>query len=49
MPNGKALRDCTGREVRELGNAFIRIADRVGDDNFVGQILDEETVRGLLG
>jgi hypothetical protein len=45
MPNGKALRDCTGTDCRKFGGWFSRIADRVGSKK-VGDVLSEKEVRG---
>jgi hypothetical protein len=51
LPNGKALRDCSGRECREmsreLGSGLARIAEKVKPDEIVGQVLREEQVRKL--
>ena len=44
MPNGKALRDCTGRECRQAGGWLTKIADRVGDRGVVGATLDEQQI-----
>lgn len=48
MPNGKLMRDCTGAEMSKFGKGYERIAERVGPDRKVGDVLDEEGVRGLM-
>ncbi len=47
MPNGKAMRHCTGREMEGFGKAYVRIAKRVGSKT-VGEVLNEDEVRGLM-
>jgi hypothetical protein len=47
MPNGKAMRFCTGDEMAKFGTAYSIIAERVGSV-LVGEILVESEVRGLL-
>jgi hypothetical protein len=44
----KALRFCLGSEVAELGAAYGRIAERVGADCLVGEVLFERDVAELL-
>jgi hypothetical protein len=44
QPNGKPLRKCTGRECRGFSGWHARIADRVGDDGIVGEVLTEAEV-----
>jgi hypothetical protein len=48
MPNGKRLRNCTGREMAQFGSAYQRIAKRVGPTKTVGTVLDEAGVRKLM-
>jgi hypothetical protein len=48
MPNGKALRDCTGRECRQAGGWLTRVADRVGDHGVVGATLDEQEIAAIF-
>ena len=48
MPNGKRLRNCTGREIGQFGAAYQRIAKRVGPTKLVGTVLDEAGVRKLM-
>jgi hypothetical protein len=48
MPNNEQLRFCTGAEVAGFGAAFSEIAERVGDESMVGEILCEDEVRALL-
>jgi hypothetical protein len=43
----KARRFCLGRELAELGTAYGRIAERVGDA-MVGEVLIESEVRALM-
>jgi hypothetical protein len=47
MPNGKRMRYCTGREMGNFGEAYRRIAKRVGT-KLVGAVLDETGVRKLM-
>lgn len=47
MPNGKAMRYCTGIEMEKFGKGYARIAKRVGGKT-VGEVLSEEEVRGLM-
>jgi hypothetical protein len=44
----KALRFCLGSEVAELGAAYSRIAERVGADNLVGEILTSGEAAELM-
>ena len=46
-PNGKLNRHCTGAECRHFGGWYSRLADRVGDDNLVGDKVSEQDVRQL--
>ena len=46
-PNGKLNRHCTGAECRHFGGWYSRLADRVGDDNLVGDKVSEQDVREL--
>ena len=49
LPCGKALRDCTGREVGQYGSMFFRIARAVGPDNKVGDLFKtDEQLREFL-
>jgi hypothetical protein len=45
MPNGKPLRDCTGRDCARFGGWYQRLADRVGPRKLVGNVLSEQDVR----
>lgn len=47
MPNGKAMRYCTGKEMGTFGAGYAKIAKRVGT-KVVGQVLNEEEVRKLM-
>ena len=47
MPNGKAMRYCTGYEMKTFGHAYERIGKRVGSKT-VGEVLTEDQVRGLM-
>jgi len=51
LPNGKALKDCTGRECRELapriGEWLERVAKKVRANELVGDRLSEEQVKAL--
>jgi hypothetical protein len=44
----KQLRYVSGRELAELGGAYQAIAERVGPDNFVGEVMVESEVKALL-
>jgi hypothetical protein len=48
QPNGKKLRDCTGKECREAGGWLIKVADRIGDHGVVGATLDEAAVAAIF-
>jgi len=48
MPNGKAMRACTGQEMATFGNRFQKIADRVGKTKVVGKVLNEDQVREIM-
>lgn len=48
MPNGKAMRDCTGAEMAKFGNRYQKIAERVGKAKLVGAVLDEDAVRKIM-
>jgi hypothetical protein len=44
----KQLRYVTGRELAELGGVYQAIAEKVGPDNFVGEVLVEAELKALL-
>jgi hypothetical protein len=52
LPNGKALRDCTGRDCRQMsrtvGTWLQKVADRVKPSELVGSVLQESDVRKLF-
>jgi hypothetical protein len=52
LPNGKALRDCTGRECKQMGGKMGtwlgKIAERVKPTELVGSVLKEADVRKLF-
>jgi hypothetical protein len=48
MANGKRMADCTGTEMGAFGKGFERIAEAVGPDKRVGEVLREEDVRRLM-
>ena len=47
MPNGKAMRYCTGTDMKTFGKAYERIGKRVGWKT-VGEVLNEDEVRRLM-
>ena len=47
MPNGKAMRYCTGTEMKDFGKSYERIAKRVGSKT-VGEVLNEDEVQRLM-
>jgi hypothetical protein len=47
MPNGKAMRYCTGREMETFGKGYAKIAKRAGA-KMVGELLSEDEVRSLM-
>lgn len=53
LPNGKALRDCTGRDCKQMsgqvGGWLRKISDRVKPTELVGKVLQEADVRKLYG
>jgi hypothetical protein len=52
LPNGKALKDCTGRDCqrmsRSVGAWLQKVAERVKPTELVGNVLQEADVRKLL-
>jgi hypothetical protein len=46
-PNGKKLRDCRGEECRHFGGWYLRVADEVGPNRLVGEVLNEQQIRAL--
>jgi len=48
MPNGKAMRDCTGAEMAKFGNRYQKIAEKVGKAKLVGAVLDEAAVQAIM-
>lgn len=48
MPNGKAMRDCTGAEMAKFGNRFQKLAERVGKTKTVGSVLNEDQVKEIM-
>jgi hypothetical protein len=48
MPNGVAMRYCSGKQMSSFGGAYQAIGEKVGDA-MVGEILVEHQVRELLG
>jgi len=46
-PTGKALRDCTGNECRQMGGWYLQLADRVKPKQKVAAALGEADVRNL--
>jgi hypothetical protein len=49
MPNNKPLRDCTGSEVAGFGRGFIKIAEKVGPDQRVGDVLTDKEAADQMG
>lgn len=47
LPNGKKLRDCTGRECKKAGGWLIQVGERVGDRGIVGAKLDEAELTAI--
>lgn len=48
MPNGKILRNCTGRDCKKAGGWFARIAEKVRPAEKVGHVLSENDLRNLF-
>jgi hypothetical protein len=48
MPNGERLRFCRGSEVAQWGVGFSRIAEKVGPDCLVGEVLCEREAAELM-
>lgn len=48
MPNGKALRDCTGGDCIRFGGFYTRIGKKVGKARVVGKVLTAADLIGLL-
>jgi len=49
MPNGKALRDCTGKECKRIGGWLVAVAAAVKPGDVIGAVLSEAQVRRLYG
>lgn len=47
MPNGKAMRYCTGREMEKFGKGYAKIAKKAGAKT-VGEVMNESEVRLLM-
>jgi hypothetical protein len=51
LPNGKRLRDCTGRDCtrlsKKIGPWLMRIAEKVKPNEIVGKVLTEAQVQSL--
>ncbi len=47
LPNGKALRDCTGKQCAKAGGWLARVAEKVKPNQKVGVALSESQVRDL--
>jgi hypothetical protein len=47
MPNGKALRDCTGKDCRKIGGWCLLLAKRVPMTKTVAETLNEEQVQAF--
>jgi hypothetical protein len=47
MPNGLAMRFCSGTQMAGFGAAYAKIAERVGDA-MVGEVMVESEVKALL-
>lgn len=48
MPNGKAMKDCTGAEMARFGNRYQQIAEKVGKAKTVGSVLNEDQVKAIM-
>lgn len=48
LPNGKKLRECTGRECIEAGSFFRRVGQSLGPDDVVGEVLSENDLQEIL-
>lgn len=48
MPNGKELRDCTGAELATFGNRFKILAERVGKQRKVSDVLTEDDLQSTF-
>jgi hypothetical protein len=48
QPNGKALRDCTGKDCTKFGGWLANIAKKVKPTEKVGDVLSESEVRKLM-
>ena len=49
MPNGKMLRNCTGRDCAKFGGWMGKIASKIKPGEVVGEKLSEDQVRKLCG
>jgi hypothetical protein len=48
MPNGERLRFCTGKQVAGFGAGFAKLAERVGADCLVGEMVCENEAAELI-
>jgi hypothetical protein len=48
LPNGKPLRDCTGKECAKVGGWLTKIAAKVKPHQKVGAVLSEDQVREIF-
>ena len=48
MPNMKRLRYCTEREAAAFGTAYARLAEQVGPNGLVGEVVCEAEARDAL-
>jgi hypothetical protein len=48
MPNGKSLRDCTGKDCAKAGGWLAKLAEKVKPSQKVGDALSEKDVRALF-
>lgn len=48
MPNGKALRDCTGEQCTKFGGFYARIGKKVGATQLVGRVLTADDVADIF-
>lgn len=47
MPNGKELGKCTGAECKDFGGWYHRLANRVGPDKLVSDVLSEQELHSI--
>lgn len=48
MANGKLARNCTGKELVEIGGAWVNIGKKIGANKLLGQVLNESQLQAFF-